>query len=224
MLEKFLQVNPLTLPSLPLTEKQNLPGLPAIYFALGNSDEILYIGRSKNLAARWNVHHRYTELKTIGNVRIAWLHCSDESLLSQIEEALIKSFVPPLNRTPNPNPKVTPKNEKTEKLIEAVKLARGSMSLTAFGKLLGVSAASVLYWEKGQVLPDTKNLAQIATRAGFTMEELMAHLEGKPVQEPLDTNDLLKKIQCMPLSDLAVIVRAGMERLAAAALASGKYG
>ncbi len=50
------------------------------------------------------------------------------------------------------------------------------------------------------------------------------HLEGKPVQEPLDTNELLKKIQCMPLSDLAVIVRAGMERLAAAAVASGKYG
>ncbi|HBK97882.1 MAG TPA: transcriptional regulator, partial [Microcoleaceae bacterium UBA10368] len=31
--------------------------------------------------------------------------------------------------------------------MEAVKLARGSMSLIAFGKLLGVSAASVLYWE-----------------------------------------------------------------------------
>ena len=111
-----------------------------------------------------------------------------------------------------------------QKLSEIIKTARGSMSLSAFGRLLGVSAASVLYWEKGQVLPDTKNLTQIATRAGFTMEELMAHLEGKPVQEPLDTNDLLKKIQCMPLSDLAVIVRAGMERLAAAAVASGKYG
>ena len=219
-----MQVNPLALPSLPLTEKQNLPRLPAIYFALGNSDEILYIGRSKNLAARWNVHHRYTELKTIGNVRIAWLHCSDESLLSEIEEALIKYFVPPLNRTPNPNPKVTPKNEKTEKLIEIVKLARGDLSFSAFGRLLGVSGAAVQYWEKGQVLPDTKNLTQIAARAGFTMEELMAHLEGKPMPEPVNTNEILKKIQCMPLSDLAVIVRAGMERLAAAAVASGKYG
>ena len=223
MLEKFLQVNPLTLPSLPLTEKKNLPGLPAIYFALGNSDEILYIGRSKNLAARWNVHHRYTELKTIGNVRIAWLHCSDESLLSEIEEALIKYFVPPLNRTPNPNPKVTPKNEKTEKLIEIVKLARGDLSFSAFGRLLGVSGAAVQYWEKGQVLPDTKNLTQIAARAGFTMEELMAHLEGKPMPEPVNTNDLLKKIQCMPIADLAVIVRAGVERLANAAESSGKY-
>jgi hypothetical protein len=52
----------------------------------------------------------------------------------------------------------------------------------------------------------------------------MAHLEGKPMPEPVNTNELLKKIQWIPLSDLAVIVRAGMERLAAAAVPSGKYG
>lgn len=114
--------------------------------------------------------------------------------------------------------------EARKKLSEVVKLARGSMSFSAFGRLLGVSGSAVQYWEKGQVLPDTKNLTQIAARAGFTMEELMAHLEGKPMPEPVNTNELLKKIQCMPLSDLAVIVRAGMERLAAAAVASGKYG
>ena len=55
------------------------------------------------------------------------------------------------------------------------------------------------------------------------MEELMAHLEGKPVQEPVDTNDLLKKIQCIPISELAVVGRAVMDRLAAAAESSGKY-
>jgi transcriptional regulator with XRE-family HTH domain len=115
-------------------------------------------------------------------------------------------------------------SEAKKKLSEVVKLARGDLSFSAFGRLLGVSGAAVQYWEKGQVLPDTKNLTQIAARAGFTMEELMAHLEGKPMPEPVNTNELLKKIQCMPLSDLAVIVRAGMERLAAAAVASGKYG
>ncbi|MEG4069663.1 helix-turn-helix transcriptional regulator [Microcoleus sp. Pol11C2] len=113
--------------------------------------------------------------------------------------------------------------EAKKKLSEFVKLARGSINLTAFGKLLGVSPASVLYWEKGQVLPDTKNLTQIAIRAGFTMEELMAHLEDKPVQEAVDINDLLKKIQCIPISELAVIGRVVMDRLAAAAGSSGKY-
>ena len=114
--------------------------------------------------------------------------------------------------------------EARKKLSEVVKLARGDLSFSAFGRLLGVSGSAVQYWEKGQVLPDTKNLTQIAARAGFTMEELMAHLEGKPMPEPLDTNDLLKKIQCMPpIADLAVIVRAGVERLANAAESSGKY-
>ncbi|MCU0542479.1 MAG: helix-turn-helix domain-containing protein [Oscillatoriaceae cyanobacterium Prado104] len=114
--------------------------------------------------------------------------------------------------------------EGKRKLIEIVKLARGDLSQRAFGKLLGVSSTAVQLWEKGQSIPDTENLAQIAVRAGFTLEELLAHLEGKPMREPVDTNDLLKKIQCMPLSDLAVVVRAGMERLAAAAVASGKCG
>ncbi|MEG4271851.1 MULTISPECIES: helix-turn-helix transcriptional regulator [unclassified Microcoleus] len=113
--------------------------------------------------------------------------------------------------------------EAKKKLIEIVKLARGSMSQRAFGKLLGVSATAVQLWEKGQSIPDTENLAQIAVRAGFTMEELLAHLEGKPMREPVDTNDLLKKIQCMPISELAVIGRAVMDRLAAVAESSGKY-
>jgi transcriptional regulator with XRE-family HTH domain len=114
--------------------------------------------------------------------------------------------------------------EGKRKLIEIVKLARGDLSQRAFGKLLGVSSTAVQLWEKGQSTPDTENLTQIAIRAGFTLEELIGYLDGKPMREPVDTNDLLKKIQCMPLSDLAVIVRAGMERLAAAAVASGKYG
>jgi transcriptional regulator with XRE-family HTH domain len=113
--------------------------------------------------------------------------------------------------------------EAKRKLIEIVKLARGDMSQRAFGKLLGVSSTAVQLWEKGQTIPDTENLAQIAIKAGFTLEELIGYLEGKPMQEPVDTNDLLKKIQCMPIADLAVVGRAVMDRLAAAAESSGKY-
>lgn len=113
--------------------------------------------------------------------------------------------------------------EAKRKWIEIVKLGRGSMSQRAFGQLLGVSATAVQLCEKGQSIPDTENLAQIAVRAGFTLEELLAHLEGKPMLEPVDTNDLLKKIQCIPISELAVIGRAVMDRLAAAADSSGKY-
>ena len=111
--------------------------------------------------------------------------------------------------------------EARKKLIEVVKMARGSMSQRAFGKLLGVSATAVQLWEKGDTVPDTENLAQIAARAGYTMEELLNYLDAKPLPEPSDVNQILKHIQCMPLSQVAMIGRAVVDRLAAAAESSG---
>lgn len=36
-------INPLTLPSLPLAERRNLPNVCTIYFALSSYGEVLYI-------------------------------------------------------------------------------------------------------------------------------------------------------------------------------------
>lgn len=91
-------INPLVLPSLSLANRSALPSCPAIYFALEN-DRVLYVGRSCNLQQRWITHHRYSQLKGFNNVRIAWLECSDPSLLPEIEAALIEYFQPELNTT-----------------------------------------------------------------------------------------------------------------------------
>ena len=218
-MEQFLQINPLNLPSLPLTERQKLPKLPAVYFAIGSSGEILYIGRSRNLATRWSVHHRYLELKTIGNVRIAWLHCSNESLLPEIEEALIKHFIPPLNRAPNQNWQLRHISEGRENLVEIIKKSRGSMSQRAFAKLLGVSTTAVQLWEKGDSVPDTENLAKIAAIAGYKVDELVSCLMDKPVLYEIVTEPLaqiLKQIKVMPLTEVAMIACAAADRLAEA--------
>ncbi len=107
--------------------------------------------------------------------------------------------------------------EARKKLIEVVKLARGSMSQRGFGKLLGVSATAVQLWEKGESIPDTQNLANIAARAGYTMEELLNYLGVKPVPQSSDVNQIVKYIKSMPLSEVAIIGRAVMDRLATAA-------
>ena len=92
-------VDPLTLPSLPLATRAELPNCPAIYFVL-NGDAVLYIGRTNNLYQRWIAHHRWHQLKAMsGDIRIAWLECGEASLLSEIETALIKHFQPSLNQT-----------------------------------------------------------------------------------------------------------------------------
>ncbi|MFB2976556.1 hypothetical protein [Microseira sp. BLCC-F43] len=92
-------VDPLTLPSLPLATRAELPNCPAIYFVL-NGDAVLYIGRTSNLYQRWIADHRWHQLKVMsGDIRIAWLECGDASLLSEIETALIKHIQPCLNQT-----------------------------------------------------------------------------------------------------------------------------
>ena len=212
-MQEFLQVNPLSLPSVPLTEKHNLPNSPAVYFALGEAGDILYIGRSNKLATRWNAHHRYNELNNIGNVRIAWLHCEDESLLPEIEAALIQYFLPRLNFKPNLERQPNQKKENTEKLIEIIKKARGSMSQRGFGKLVGVSATAVQLWEKGETIPESDNLAKIAALAGYKIDDLVACLEGKVVSETSDLDWILAKIKVMPLSQVAMISRAVADRI-----------
>ncbi|WP_066376392.1 MULTISPECIES: helix-turn-helix domain-containing protein [unclassified Anabaena] len=104
--------------------------------------------------------------------------------------------------------------ESRQKLVEIIKLARGSLSQRAFGKMLGVSATAVQMWEKGVKVPDTENLAQIAAKAGYTMEELLCCLEGKPVAEKSDLNFILRQIKYMPESQLALVVHAVADRLA----------
>lgn len=112
-------------------------------------------------------------------------------------------------------------NEKSrQKLIEIIRQTRGSMSQRAFGRELGVSATAVQMWEKGLKVPDTENLVQIAARAGCTLEELLARLEGKPIPQVTELTVILRQINNMPVSQVAEIVQAGLNRLKTAALDS----
>lgn len=90
------EIKPLLLPSLPLNERRSLPKCKAIYFVI-DGETVLYIGKTVNLAHRLVNHHRLNEFKS--NPRVAWLECSDKSLLPELEKALIKYFSPLLNGT-----------------------------------------------------------------------------------------------------------------------------
>ncbi|MGE5659310.1 MAG: helix-turn-helix domain-containing protein [Actinomycetota bacterium] len=109
-----------------------------------------------------------------------------------------------------------------EKLSEIIKTARGSMSQRAFGKLLGVSATAVQLWERGDTVPETENLAKIAARAGYSLEEMLSLLDGKPVSQSLEIHEIVKKIKFLPLSQVALIGKAVADRFASVAEASGE--
>ena len=87
-----------SLPWLPLEAKSAFPKQAAIYFAIDSQGCIQYVGRAVNVHARWGNHHKYRQLETIGNVRIAYLLVDTPDLLPDIESALITYFKPLLNK------------------------------------------------------------------------------------------------------------------------------
>ncbi|MBW4617372.1 MAG: hypothetical protein KME21_29980 [Desmonostoc vinosum HA7617-LM4] len=50
-------INPLTLPSVALNERSQLPSQPCIYFAIDSQGVVQYIGRTVNLQVRWLKYH-----------------------------------------------------------------------------------------------------------------------------------------------------------------------
>lgn len=96
-----------SLPWLPLEEKAAFPKRPSIYFAIDSLGNVQYIGRAVNVKQRWVQHHKYSDLKSIGDIKIAYLFVDSHELLAEIETALIQWFRPPLNFVNNPDKKVT---------------------------------------------------------------------------------------------------------------------
>lgn len=105
-----ISLDPLQLPSLPLSERKQLPTCTAIYFAIDSNNRVLYVGKAKDLAARWKNHHRFYKLEEIdkeSSVRLAWQAWNEEDL-SAAEKSLITNFQPLLNNTKVETPAVVP--------------------------------------------------------------------------------------------------------------------
>ncbi|MFP4298845.1 MAG: GIY-YIG nuclease family protein [Spirulinaceae cyanobacterium] len=103
-------INPFDLPSVKLSELNQLPKNTAIYFAIDAQNRILYIGQASNLAARWKNHHRTFQLQEIDKdsaVRIAWQTWNQEGL-DEAEKYFIQTFHPSLNGSEVKAPKIIP--------------------------------------------------------------------------------------------------------------------
>lgn len=88
-----------TLPSVALSDRKKLPEISGIYLAVDSQETVQYIGKSVNLNQRWKTHHRHSQFKDIGKIKIVWIEVSEKSLLLEIETALIEYFNPVLNQS-----------------------------------------------------------------------------------------------------------------------------
>lgn len=91
-------INPSTLPSVSLPDREQLPTTPCVYFAIDEQGVVQYIGRSVNPQARWRCHHRYQQLSGMSGIKISYLLLEEAELLPEVEAALISFFQPRLNR------------------------------------------------------------------------------------------------------------------------------
>jgi transcriptional regulator with XRE-family HTH domain len=109
-----------------------------------------------------------------------------------------------------------------ERVSNIVKLARGGMSQRAFGIELGVSATAVQHWENGVSIPETKHLSGIATRAGYTLQQVIDFIEGGDLPEADVIVMMTRQIKKLSLKQIALIDRAVSDRLSAIAENTGR--
>jgi transcriptional regulator with XRE-family HTH domain len=104
-----------------------------------------------------------------------------------------------------------------EKLAKLVKELRNDTSQKEFAKSLGVTYSAIQSWENAEVTPSSENLIRISKAAGYSLEELLSYLDGKPIETPTNVERLVAQIKSMPPKDLAIVARAVGDRLSAIA-------
>lgn len=112
-------IDPFSLPSVVLSDRDRLPQNSAIYFVLAE-DEVVYVGKACNLVVRWHKHHKLRQLESLEDVRIAWMICDDLSAEEQfrIEQECILRFRPCLDGMKTYRPlhlRTTPQKQREER-------------------------------------------------------------------------------------------------------------
>ena len=108
------------------------------------------------------------------------------------------------------------------RVSKLVKLARGEMSQRAFGLELGVSSTAVQHWENGVSMPEMKHLSSIASKAGYTLQQVQDYLESGDLPDSDIVTQMTRQIKKLSLKQIALIDRAVSDRLMAIAESAGR--
>jgi len=71
-----------SLSRLPFAQKAELPVVSAVYLVVDIADNLLYIGKAKNLRNRWKSHHRIEQFKELKDLYILWVVVDSDDLSS----------------------------------------------------------------------------------------------------------------------------------------------
>ena len=99
VLSLLMDLDPLELPCVPLSDKEALPNSSGFYFVTKGAT-IIYLGKAENLRERWkyNRHHREIDCISLGANQINYFAVDvDPDILEAIEDSLINKYQPTLN-------------------------------------------------------------------------------------------------------------------------------
>lgn len=117
-------------------------------------------------------------------------------------------------------------SSKTERLATLIKELRGKQSQRSFAKQLGVSRASIQFWESQMAWPESENLEKLAALKGWNLEEVRAYLiKGQlpsylPLEQPLE--QILNTVRSLPFEAAAIVAAAAVETMAIKGMNSGQ--
>ncbi|WLT40670.1 GIY-YIG nuclease family protein (plasmid) [Synechocystis sp. B12] len=174
------------LPSLPLIERKSLPPVACVYFVVGQSNKLLYIGQTQDLLKRWNNHHRLGQLLGIDpECRIAWLEVDDRVA---VESSLIEELSPELNGTEGENGFST--TDKTK--ISAYLDSQDNETLEALAAKHRISKSQVVIMAI-RALANSDNVelrpsAKLAPSNGVTLEQVESVIKAAitPLSREID--------------------------------------
>jgi hypothetical protein len=175
LIQSLIELNYLTLPYLPISEKASLPQVPVIYFVVEN-DELVYIGKANNLFVRWNKFDHYSETLCSSSANIHWLKVN-KSELTLTEALLVAFYEPKYNKV---IPQVTEKSGFTEQdVIDAYNLGfqKGliqgvSVGKASLNKLVEKCVNKQKYSHKSIVLTDENQKNKVKETILNLKEEL----------------------------------------------------
>ncbi|MGB3206984.1 MAG: GIY-YIG nuclease family protein, partial [Crinalium sp.] len=101
----------LELPNVPLQAKQLLPEYSGIYYVLDETNNVWYIGKSKNIQKRWQgkAHHRIYQLSAQKKKHFTiYYELVSSSQLDSVEKQRIEKYHPHLNSSPVKTKQVRP--------------------------------------------------------------------------------------------------------------------
>jgi len=107
-----------------------------------------------------------------------------------------------------------PQKQRLSKLLREL---QGDLSLRTFARKIHINYASVSAYIHGDSYPESKNLEKIATAKGWTLEELEAHLEDRPLEPVKPVEEVLRDVRVMSPEDATKVAEAALHRIAEAA-------